>query len=919
MQSLPVARMGLRTAWSLLGLALLALLARPAAAQQIHRNSFESLNPSWVKSSADAPYEETAHKISSEGARNGLRSEFLQIQAKQGNYIYFQYGIGRGQISEEFSAKVAIKANRPGVQLLARLILPKERDPNNLENRLSTMIRGDIYNLVGRWQDLTIPRPQQLAKQVQQFMQAQLKRPVDFTDAYVDALVLNVYTGPGATEVWIDDLEVGPVTPEAAVAVRAPESPATPRRNQVVEFNGSQLLVGGNRIVMRGVRHTDTPLRILRDAGFNTLLMNYSADAKEIKEAVDLGFWLVPQLKVLSDDARLSTPDGIAQEVGRYAENDAVLFWHLENTLKFEHAVPIARAANLVKGADPGRPLGADVWDGLLPYSRSLNLLGVHRWPLMSTLELTGYREWLDMRRRLAQPGTFMWTWIQTHMPDTYTQILYDRPGNDGFNEPVGPQAEQIRLLAYTALAAGYKGLGFWSDRWLADSHQGRDRLLCCALLNQELDMLEPYLVQVDDAPQWIETSVPDVKAAILRTPKGILVLPIWLGKGGQFVPGQAAFGKVSIKVPQVPQSMQAWEVNPADVRSLRAEREVGGTKITLTDFGLTSAIVFTADTKAIVRFQEQARSRRQLAAQWSYDLALYEFEKVRKVQEQLVQLGQTVPDAAHLTQDAENRLRSAKQLWDTRVFAESYRESQRAMRPVRILMRAQWDKATKSLDTPVASPYAVNFFSLPRHWQFMEQVGRSVPSTNVLPGGDFEIISQRTQDAWRLEEDRLDDVELLAVRVGEVTQRIGVKGGAPVTGPELPREGKQCAMLQIRPRGKNPAPAALERAVVALVSPTVKLPPGSLVQVSGWVRVPEDIKASPDGALLYDSAGGDALGIRLTEATAWKKFTLYRRIPASGSINVTLALTGLGSVYFDDIRIEPLIPNTSGTPVNRN
>ena len=64
-----------------------------------------------------------------------------------------------------------------------------------------------------------------------------------------------------------------------------------------------------------------------------------------------------------------------------------------------------------------------------------------------------------------------------------------------GFAEPIGPQPEQIRLLTYTALGAGCRGLGFWSDRFLADSHTGRDRLLQLALLNQELQMLEPLLV----------------------------------------------------------------------------------------------------------------------------------------------------------------------------------------------------------------------------------------------------------------------------------------------------------------------------------------------------------------------------------------------------------------------------------------
>jgi hypothetical protein len=31
--------------------------------------------------------------------------------------------------------------------------------------------------------------------------------------------------------------------------------------------------------------------------------------------------------------------------------------------------------------------------------------------------------------------------------------------------------------------------------------------------------------------------------------------------------------------------------------------------------------------------------------------------------------------------------------------------------------------------------------------------------------------------------------------------------------------------------------------------------------------------------------------------------------VPASGSISLTLATTGLGAVLFDDVRIEPLVP----------
>src|SRR5581483_2897515 len=118
-------------------------------------------------------------------------------------------------------------------------------------------------------------------------------------------------------------------------------------------------------------------------------------------------------------------------------------------------------------------------------------------------------------------------------------------------------QPEQIRLLTYTALGVGCRGVAFWSDRFLADSHQGRDRLLTVALLNQEIEMLEPLLVEVDNPPTWVPTSSPEVQAAVLRTSKGVLVLPMWVGGNGQFVPGQAAVSKLHVTVPQVPQGTQ--------------------------------------------------------------------------------------------------------------------------------------------------------------------------------------------------------------------------------------------------------------------------------------------------------------------------------------------------------------------------
>jgi hypothetical protein len=889
----------------------------PCFGQQVHRNGFEGRNPSWARGSADAPFDELVHQMTDQGAHDGQRAEYLQIKAGQGSYIFYQYPCGRAAISDELSASVWVKSARAGVQVAARVVLPHEPDPNNLDSRLTTVLRGDVYRQIGRWQCLEVGKPVALAKQQQQLMQAQLGRTLNFSDAYVDALLLNVYTGPGVSEVWIDDLEIGPVqipvAPESTKAPAALASRHTPR-GAAVEFNGAQLRVGEKPFFIRGIRHSDTPLKALRVAGFNTLWVNATDDPALLQEAADLGFWIVPSLPVTQPEAHTVSTETVALEVSRCPVPDAVLFWDLGGALALEQSNLVAQTAKRIREVDPGRPLGADVWDGLLPYSRNLNLLGVHRWPLLTAMGLKDYAAWLQQRRMLANPGSYFWTWIQTHTPDWYTALIYDRNANDSFDEPIGPQPEQIRLLTYTALGAGCRGLGFWSDRFLADSHQGRDRLLCLALLNQEIEMIETLLVAAEEPGQWVDTSNPEVKASVMRTARGVLVLPTWVGGWAQFVPGQDATNKLTIIVPQVPQGSQAWEVTPGEVRALHSERVLGGTKVIVPEFGLTTAIVFTSDTNLLIRFQEECRAKRQLAAQWTYELAVQELQKVLRVEEQLEKDNHKLPDGPALLKDARDRLQTTKQYWDSRRFTDCYREGQRVLRPVRILMRAQFDQAIKDLNNPVASPYAVSFYTLPRHWRFMDEFKTAKPGANLLRGGDFEeAVPGQVQEAWTPQEVTQDNVLLRADRVKIIVIEPPTdpkkKEVPPPAGPrpDLPVVGKQCLMLEIKPKDKDAVPQALERTFLAINSPTVHLPPGTPVKISAWIRVPKALTATCDGALIYDSAGGEPLAYRLRDATNWALITLYRRVPASGMINVTVALTGIGAVYFDDIKIEPM------------
>ena len=77
-------------------------------------------------------------------------------------------------------------------------------------------------------------------------------------------------------------------------------------------------------------------------------------------------------------------------------------------------------------------------------------------------------------------------------------------------------------------------------------------------------------------------------------------------GRQHQFVPAQEAAAKLTLTVPSVGPSFQCWEVTPGEVRSLKEKPGGGGgMEITLPEFGLTTAIVFTSDIKLIQLFQE--------------------------------------------------------------------------------------------------------------------------------------------------------------------------------------------------------------------------------------------------------------------------------------------------------------------------
>ena len=179
----------------------------PSSVHGAQFDDFEGPQVTWQTGDADVRYQTLRHQRVAGDAHSGQGSELIQIAGGAGSFVYFSHDIGSARIVAEFAPRVWIKSDRPGIQLLAHVVLPHTADPRT-GKPAAVLLRGTSYTATGAWQMLQMTDTPLLLTRQLRVLQAEMKSQVDGREAYVDQLLLNVYGGPGETTVDIDDLEI---------------------------------------------------------------------------------------------------------------------------------------------------------------------------------------------------------------------------------------------------------------------------------------------------------------------------------------------------------------------------------------------------------------------------------------------------------------------------------------------------------------------------------------------------------------------------------------------------------------------------------------------------------------------------------------------------------------------------------------
>ncbi|MEX2142858.1 MAG: hypothetical protein WD894_26615 [Pirellulales bacterium] len=896
----------------LIGLAtlvhMLAAVALPQSAgadEQPTREVFESAETTWRFSSADVQYRIDGHRRVLGQGRAGSTCESIAITAAHGSYVYLTHPIANCRVVSELAISLWLKANRPDLQVLARVVLPNARDPQT-GKPLFALIRGTSYKQVGTWQQLRIANFPQLVERHVRALRAEHGPQIDSRGAYVDRVAINIYGGEGPTQVWIDDLEITgamragenvQLDDAASRDTRAPVGPPA----KTIRLSGTILNVDGRPIFPRIIEHQGEPLALLAELGFNGIRVSESPSATLLADARRAGMWIVAPPPPLPSEFK---NNGRAHVESISTDYDRILAWSLGQGLTARDFEQVAETARRLRSADRARsrPLLCAPETDLLRYSRELrDLLSVYRMPLSTSLQLTDYGNWLRERQRLARPGTPFWTVIQTQ-PAASMRGQWTAFGQAmGQGGAVGGlDCDAVRLMAFTAVGAGVRGLEFASHSPLdASDNETRMRALTLSILNSELDLVEPWAA----AGNYLTTADandPHVKAVLLQYESSRLLLVTRVGPDAQYVPPQAATSSVSFVVPGVPESHDLIELTGGGLRPLKHKRVTGGTLITLDDFDTSAYVLMTSDPLLVNVISRRLAGVASRNAQRQRELITRALAQVEAVERRLPAevrdeaLSQTLIAAAQRSvEEADAALRAGNQ-------RAAFVAARRANVPLGQLQRRHWERARASVaGATVASPLVGSFGTLPEHWQLIAALRGNSEQPNRLQAGDFEDLRTMLQAGWQQLVHPLEGIET-SVEVAP--------GGTA--------NGRSCLRMEVR--AKEPAAATLvETAPLWVTTPPVQVHRGEIVRVRGRVRVSTPIRGSVDGLMVVDSLGGEALAARFGATKEWEEFLLYRAAPREGEMRVTFALTGFGEAMIDDVEIQAMLPSGSQTPLS--
>ncbi|WP_437187931.1 hypothetical protein SH668x_001344 [Planctomicrobium sp. SH668] len=898
---------------------------------QLLQHGFEDEHLIAVVASQNLTQIQTKHLSTQTDPHSGEKAEqfVFQSRALLPDESRVVIALPQSRVFGELRCGIWVKANCPNLRLGMRIKYPRQLDPRT-NQPLELDVFGDPYSTPGKWQQLVCQASDDLIQKRLVRVRSQLSDglrtvTIDERESYVDQLILQFQVPVGQSYVTMDDLEFGPIVrPNQVVG----ESADQKKLESILTIENDRIRKNGEPFFPIMTLYHAEPLDLIAKTGANMLWIRNYDDQPLLAALADL------QIGAVASPPQPEPTEAILGRTGIPAMPEwtaPIWAWMLGINLPAGDRPFISAWANQVRSADRDihRPIIADVAGDERDYHRQTDLISISQLQIHSSHSSLNHFEDLRGKRAFALPGKQMMTFLQSEASGPMLDYLGDRT-----NVPI-VEPEQILHQGFEAIAAGFKGVGFWKQIPFGTDVPGlQERLHAMRIFAIQVKLLEPFVATsriIDERPVQIEQSrptgkrsgfastplasrwdrqvtadgtlglaageKPEIRATVFHTDKGLLILLVWHEDGAQCVPGPQTATNVRVLVREIGDVATAWEVTPTSVgqSNLSMERISGGTELTLREFDQYAAIVVTGTAEEAESLQRLARSMRRDAAEAYLQLTESKLSRVRQIQSELEQVGSPpVPHAHSFLNAASQFLQEARKNFDTNRPDEARVSCEKALQQLRTLQRAHWDLAVAPLTAPTTTMEATNFQTLPDHWRLMSSLSKSQGfSENLLPSGNFESEYALSPSP----------------SIGAIESWSAAGQESPHTSLRLISSGAN-GNTHLSMIVKPDAPPK-QRAV--LVSPETQVHAGDVIMITGQIRIPHPLKGANHQVEIFDTIVGREGALCIKEKSeVWKPFRLVRQVESDGVFRVRFELLGPGIVDVDNVEIR--VKSTSGS-----
>ncbi len=849
--------------------------AQPANAQV--SDSFDEPQPKFRLWQSDARAQMSPSRKTEPGV------EIIETSFGTGSKVFLIYPIDPCVIIDDLNASIRILSAQSGLRIGFRVVFPRSAHAAT-HDLITEVLFGTPCEGAGRWSTSRIAHVVNPFDDRIRYLRTKFGPSINLQDAYIDAVVLSVYSEPGTIKLKVDDLLVAGMV--APISIGANETIPIDEIPHPATLPVQEQLRILQTTVPRWILHQGESLDYLKSLGFNAIITHNPNDPLVIQQAAR------------SQMGVIARPPDLVPTESRANEFRHVQGWLIGMTRDQSHLEQTRGLVNKLSHfpASLARPTFGEAMELYGPYSRLSDALAI---PIPISTRVRSASEAATIMQsnfRGLSGRSIPLTSIVTQMPDEWSQqksIASKALGRE-LSNPVDFDLIQVRLQFYRSMMQGARGFIFRSGSPL-DSADPTSivRSQAYAGINHEIELFLPWIQAGQSSWQNVATDSPNHTATVIETPKSQLAIILASGLMDQICAMAPTKDRIQFTLPVSGQGRSVFRITHGELERLQGQLTPNGLLVTIDRPSIIEQIVTAADPMPITYLRDMLLLHGPSFVESRIDIT-----------EQVLEMGQRTLVAQGIPgNDARwDEIRRAESLYRESIqnlrrsnLPQASKSSDQAMLAAQRVVRGSWDEAASQFGAFQSSPLLASPLSLPLHWEFNRLLsGRSWQSLPV-PGVPFHDTARFHQSHWQVDRRLTESIESVCA--------IGANGP----------DGLPALELTTKPLNNQPIPSGYGGAVMRVSSPPIIAPAGAMVHIQGLVRIASPASETQSGLLVCDSIGGESLGQLISSADPsqyeWRRFTLVRFVTKERSLVVHFETRGEIRATISSLIAEMIIP----------